>query len=150
MCQDTNLLNPVHGIVQSVVYHEESPPQYQPSYLQSNRSHFLYTPNLWTSPGDTTDTICFPPFSLQVLALMVFGDLLDPSQRCELYFPAFKLPHIYNFEFSENTRLRFRPSCQMTWKISQNLKYSCLHQQNWKQCNFGGGVRFLFFFLFLF
>eukprot|EP00064_Thunnus_orientalis_P004300 superscaffoldBa00000388_g4311 len=34
MCQDTNLLNPVHGIVQSVVYHEESPPQYQPSYLQ--------------------------------------------------------------------------------------------------------------------
>uniref|UniRef100_A0A4W6C5B0 Neurofibromin n=1 Tax=Lates calcarifer TaxID=8187 RepID=A0A4W6C5B0_LATCA len=28
MCQDTNLLNPVHGIVQSVVYHEESPPQY--------------------------------------------------------------------------------------------------------------------------
>lgn len=40
MCQDTNLLNPVHGIVQSVVYHEESPPQYQPSYLQSNRPHF--------------------------------------------------------------------------------------------------------------
>ena len=36
MCQDTNLLNPVHGIVQSVVYHEESPPQYQSSYLQSN------------------------------------------------------------------------------------------------------------------
>ncbi|XP_059931163.1 neurofibromin isoform X1 [Gadus macrocephalus] len=35
MCQDTNLLNPVHGIVQNVVYHEESPPQYQPSYLQS-------------------------------------------------------------------------------------------------------------------
>ncbi|XP_061682384.1 neurofibromin isoform X4 [Syngnathoides biaculeatus] len=35
MCQDTNLLNPVHGIVQSVVFHEESPPQYQPSYLQS-------------------------------------------------------------------------------------------------------------------
>uniref|UniRef100_H3BYU9 Neurofibromin n=1 Tax=Tetraodon nigroviridis TaxID=99883 RepID=H3BYU9_TETNG len=35
MCQDTNLLNPVHGIVQSVVYHEESPPQYQPSCLQS-------------------------------------------------------------------------------------------------------------------
>uniref|UniRef100_A0A8C7M0E3 Neurofibromin 1 n=1 Tax=Oncorhynchus kisutch TaxID=8019 RepID=A0A8C7M0E3_ONCKI len=35
LCQDTNLLNPVHGIVQSVVYHEESPPQYQPSYLQS-------------------------------------------------------------------------------------------------------------------
>ncbi|XP_048119775.1 neurofibromin isoform X1 [Alosa alosa] len=35
MCQDPNLLNPVHGIVQSVVYHEESPPQYQPLYLQS-------------------------------------------------------------------------------------------------------------------
>uniref|UniRef100_W5KGH6 Neurofibromin n=1 Tax=Astyanax mexicanus TaxID=7994 RepID=W5KGH6_ASTMX len=35
MCQDPDLLNPVHGIVQSVVYHEESPPQYQPSYLQS-------------------------------------------------------------------------------------------------------------------
>ncbi len=29
LCQDPNLLNPVHGIVQSVVYHEESPPQYQ-------------------------------------------------------------------------------------------------------------------------
>ncbi|XP_058856877.1 neurofibromin isoform X1 [Acipenser ruthenus] len=35
LCQDPNLLNPIHGIVQSVVYHEESPPQYQPSYLQS-------------------------------------------------------------------------------------------------------------------
>ncbi|CDQ78613.1 unnamed protein product [Oncorhynchus mykiss] len=39
MCQDTNLLNPVHGIVQSVIYHEESPPQYQPSYLQSMYIH---------------------------------------------------------------------------------------------------------------
>lgn len=39
MCQDTNLLNPVHGIIQSVVYHEESPPQYQPSYLQSTAKH---------------------------------------------------------------------------------------------------------------
>lgn len=29
------MLNPIHGIVQSVVYHEESPPQYQTSYLQS-------------------------------------------------------------------------------------------------------------------
>lgn len=44
MCQDTNLLNPVHGIVQSVVYHEESPPQYQPSYLQSKRSPLLRKP----------------------------------------------------------------------------------------------------------
>uniref|UniRef100_A0A8C7L1J0 Neurofibromin 1 n=1 Tax=Oncorhynchus kisutch TaxID=8019 RepID=A0A8C7L1J0_ONCKI len=35
LCQDPNLLNPIHGIVQSVVYHEESPPLYQPSYLQS-------------------------------------------------------------------------------------------------------------------
>ncbi|XP_018604171.2 neurofibromin isoform X3 [Scleropages formosus] len=35
LCQDPNLLNPIHGIVQNVVYHEESPPQYQPSYLQS-------------------------------------------------------------------------------------------------------------------
>ncbi|KAJ7406446.1 hypothetical protein WISP_133703 [Willisornis vidua] len=35
LCQDPNLLNPIHGIVQSVVYHEESPPQYQTSYLQS-------------------------------------------------------------------------------------------------------------------
>ncbi|XP_016138033.1 neurofibromin-like [Sinocyclocheilus grahami] len=35
MCQDPNLLNPVHGIIQNVVYHEESPPQYQPSCLQS-------------------------------------------------------------------------------------------------------------------
>ncbi|XP_047661070.1 neurofibromin isoform X2 [Tachysurus fulvidraco] len=35
MCQDPNLLHPVHGIVQSVVYQEETPPQYQPSYLQT-------------------------------------------------------------------------------------------------------------------
>ncbi|KTF96680.1 hypothetical protein cypCar_00009924, partial [Cyprinus carpio] len=35
LCQDPNLLNPVHGIVQSVVYHEESPTQYQTSYLQT-------------------------------------------------------------------------------------------------------------------
>uniref|UniRef100_A0A452UIG5 Neurofibromin n=1 Tax=Ursus maritimus TaxID=29073 RepID=A0A452UIG5_URSMA len=35
LCQDPHLLNPVHGIVQSVVYHEESPPQYQTAYLQS-------------------------------------------------------------------------------------------------------------------
>ncbi|XP_074045098.1 neurofibromin isoform X7 [Macrotis lagotis] len=35
LCQDPNLLNPVHGIVQSVVYHEEAPPQYQTAYLQS-------------------------------------------------------------------------------------------------------------------
>lgn len=44
MCQDINLLNPVHGIVQSVVYHEESPPQYQPSYLQSKLIYKLYMP----------------------------------------------------------------------------------------------------------
>lgn len=42
MCQDPDLLNPVHGIVQSVVYHEESPPQYQPSYLQSKHSLHLH------------------------------------------------------------------------------------------------------------
>ncbi|XP_072099532.1 neurofibromin isoform X2 [Mobula birostris] len=35
LCQDPNLLNPIHGIVQSVVYHEESPPQYPPACLQS-------------------------------------------------------------------------------------------------------------------
>lgn len=47
MCQDPNLLNPVHGIVQSVVYHEESPPQYQPSCLQSKHgfltSFFMFS-----------------------------------------------------------------------------------------------------------
>lgn len=42
LCQDPNLLNPVHGIVQSVVYHEESPPQYQTSYLQSKAAHISY------------------------------------------------------------------------------------------------------------
>ncbi|XP_063105814.1 neurofibromin-like [Cavia porcellus] len=35
LCQDPNLLNPIREIVQSVVYHEESPLQYQTSYLQS-------------------------------------------------------------------------------------------------------------------
>uniref|UniRef100_A0A4W4FPH0 Neurofibromin n=1 Tax=Electrophorus electricus TaxID=8005 RepID=A0A4W4FPH0_ELEEL len=43
MCQDPNLLNPVHSIVQSVVYHEESPPQYQPSCLQSKIPILLHS-----------------------------------------------------------------------------------------------------------
>ncbi|KAG9341393.1 hypothetical protein JZ751_019200 [Albula glossodonta] len=43
LCQDPNLLNPIHGIVQSVVYHEESPPQYQPSYLQSTHPNGQWT-----------------------------------------------------------------------------------------------------------
>uniref|UniRef100_A0A8C7UHW2 Neurofibromin n=1 Tax=Oncorhynchus mykiss TaxID=8022 RepID=A0A8C7UHW2_ONCMY len=42
LCQDPNLLNPIHGIVQSVVYHEESPPLYQPSYLQIWKVYCLF------------------------------------------------------------------------------------------------------------
>uniref|UniRef100_A0A8C9ZP64 Neurofibromin 1 n=1 Tax=Sander lucioperca TaxID=283035 RepID=A0A8C9ZP64_SANLU len=44
MCQDTNLLNPVHGIVQSVVYHEESPPQLYNTH-QSNICLLLCHPD---------------------------------------------------------------------------------------------------------
>ncbi|XP_070987821.1 neurofibromin-like isoform X1 [Oncorhynchus clarkii lewisi] len=62
MCQDTNLLNPVHGIIQSVVYHEESPPQYQPSYLQS----FGFN-GLWRFAG---------PFSKQQTQIPDYAELI--------------------------------------------------------------------------
>ncbi|MEQ2226822.1 hypothetical protein ILYODFUR_031257, partial [Ilyodon furcidens] len=73
MCQDINLLNPVHGIVQSVVYHEESPPQFQPSYLQS----FGFN-GLWRFAG---------PFS-KVLMLLIpvmsfFWSILTGLQLCK-------------------------------------------------------------------
>lgn len=77
MCQDTNLLNPVHGIVQSVVYHEESPPQYQPSYLQSNRSHFQPTPSPKRHHDAETRLRVFP----QVSASTASGGSPGPSPR---------------------------------------------------------------------
>ncbi|KAM6970361.1 neurofibromin-like [Aplochiton taeniatus] len=58
MCQDANLLNPVHGIIQSVVYHEESPPQYQPSYLQS----FGFN-GLWRFAGPFSKQTQFPDYA---------------------------------------------------------------------------------------
>lgn len=62
MCQDTNLLNPVHGIVQSVVYHEESPPQYQPSYLQSKIRHTgPVLDRFWYQPSYLQGKAAFTP-----------------------------------------------------------------------------------------
>ncbi|CAB1352782.1 unnamed protein product, partial [Coregonus sp. 'balchen'] len=58
LCQDPNLLNPIHGIVQSVVYHEESPPQYQPSYLQS----FGFN-GLWRFAGPFSKQTQFPDYA---------------------------------------------------------------------------------------
>uniref|UniRef100_A0A8C1VGT1 Neurofibromin 1a n=1 Tax=Cyprinus carpio TaxID=7962 RepID=A0A8C1VGT1_CYPCA len=60
MCQDPNLLNPVHGIIQNVVYHEESPPQYQPSCLQSKAtlsSHLLTFTFLQTQIPDYAELV---------------------------------------------------------------------------------------------
>ncbi|XP_035391713.1 neurofibromin isoform X2 [Electrophorus electricus] len=58
LCQDPHLLNPVHGIVQSVVYHEESPPQYQPSYLQS-----LGFNGLWRFAGPFSKQTQIPDYA---------------------------------------------------------------------------------------
>ncbi|XP_005169246.2 neurofibromin isoform X1 [Danio rerio] len=58
LCQDPHLLNPVHGIVQSVVYHEESPPQYQPSYLQT----FGFN-GLWRFAGPFSKQTQFPDYA---------------------------------------------------------------------------------------
>ncbi|XP_056592096.1 neurofibromin isoform X2 [Triplophysa dalaica] len=58
LCQDPNLLNPVHGIVQSVVYHEESPPQYQTSYLQT----FGFN-GLWRFAGPFSKQTQFPNYA---------------------------------------------------------------------------------------
>ncbi|KAF6095771.1 neurofibromin 1 [Phyllostomus discolor] len=79
LCQDPNLLNPIHGIVQSVVYHEESPPQYQTSYLQSFGFNGLWrfagpfskelTRRTWSSPQ--------PPGTV-----IVDGLAMDPQARC--------------------------------------------------------------------
>lgn len=79
-CQDTNLLNPVHGIVQSVVYHEESPPQYQPSYLQSNRPRFP-KPLPAAAPANTAVLANPSLFVLQVSASTVCGGSPGPSLR---------------------------------------------------------------------
>ncbi|ROL54193.1 Neurofibromin [Anabarilius grahami] len=58
LCQDPNLLNPVHGILQSVVYHEESPPQYQTSYLQT----FGFN-GLWRFAGPFSKQTQFPDYA---------------------------------------------------------------------------------------
>ncbi|XP_065116701.1 neurofibromin isoform X1 [Paramisgurnus dabryanus] len=58
LCQDPNLLDPVHGIVQSVVYHEESPPQYQASYLQT----FGFN-GLWRFAGPFSKQTQFPDYA---------------------------------------------------------------------------------------
>ncbi|XP_031429635.1 neurofibromin isoform X2 [Clupea harengus] len=65
MCQDPNLLNPVHGIVQSVVFHEESPPQYQPLYLQS----FGFN-GLWRFAGPFTKQTQIPDYAELVVKFL--------------------------------------------------------------------------------
>ena len=75
MCQDTNLLNPVHGIVQNVVYHEESPPQYQASYLQSTTC-IHYCLNIFLEPMLYNELIVTP----------ISGDFVDNIQMISLFY----------------------------------------------------------------
>lgn len=82
------MLNPIHGIVQSVVYHEESPPQYQTSYLQSKyfaffflRSAVLGALSGCSLSGESWAFMVVFHLLLQVLDLMGCGGLLAPSPR---------------------------------------------------------------------
>ncbi|XP_048125392.1 neurofibromin isoform X7 [Alosa alosa] len=109
MCQDPNLLNPVHGIVQSVVYHEESPPQYQPSYLQS----FGFN-GLWRFAGPFSKQTQIPDYAELIVK---FLDALVDS-----YLPGIEE------ETSEET-LRtptspYPPAVQSQLSIAANLNLS--------------------------
>ncbi|KAL2095362.1 hypothetical protein ACEWY4_010081 [Coilia grayii] len=109
MCQDPNLLNPVHGIVQSVVYHEESPPQYQPSYLQS-----LGFNGLWRFAGPFSKQTQIPDYAELIVK---FLDALIDS-----YLPGIEE------EASEET-LRtptspYPPAVQSQLSIAANLNLS--------------------------
>ncbi|XP_066520805.1 neurofibromin isoform X2 [Hoplias malabaricus] len=109
MCQDPNLLNPVHGIVQSVVYHEESPPQYQPSCLQS----FGFN-GLWRFAGPFSKQTQIPDYAELVVKFL--DALIDT------YLPGIEEE---GGEESQRTPTSpYPPSVQSQLSITANLNLS--------------------------
>ncbi|XP_063809725.1 neurofibromin isoform X3 [Pseudophryne corroboree] len=109
LCQDPNLLNPIHGIVQSVVYHEESPPQYQPSYLQS----FGFN-GLWRFAGPFSKQTQIPDYAELIVKFL--DALIDK------YLP------VIDEEVSEESLLTptspYPPAVQSQLSITANLNLS--------------------------
>ncbi|KAM9321250.1 neurofibromin [Gastrophryne carolinensis] len=109
LCQDPNLLNPIHGIVQSVVYHEESPPQYQPSYLQS----FGFN-GLWRFAGPFSKQTQIPDYAELIVKFL--EALIDK------YLP------VIDEEASEESLLTptspYPPTVQSQLSITANLNLS--------------------------
>ncbi|XP_068124580.1 neurofibromin isoform X2 [Hyperolius riggenbachi] len=109
LCQDPNLLNPIHGIVQSVVYHEESPPQYQPSYLQS----FGFN-GLWRFAGPFSKQTQIPDYAELIVKFL--EALIDK------YLP------VIDEEASEESLLTptspYPPAVQSQLSITANLNLS--------------------------
>ncbi|KAE8625215.1 hypothetical protein XENTR_v10006196 [Xenopus tropicalis] len=109
LCQDPNLLNPIHGIVQSVVYHEESPPQYQPSYLQS----FGFN-GLWRFAGPFSKQTQIPDYAELIVKFL--DALIDK------YLP------VIDEEASEESLLTptspYPPAVQSQLSITANLNLS--------------------------
>ncbi|XP_060549189.1 neurofibromin isoform X3 [Pantherophis guttatus] len=108
-CQDPNLLNPIHGIVQSVVYHEESPPQYQTSYLQS----FGFN-GLWRFAGPFSKQSQIPDYAELIVKFL--DALIDT------YLPGM------DEEISEESLLTptspYPPAVQSQLSITANLNLS--------------------------
>uniref|UniRef100_A0A8C5JFF4 Neurofibromin 1 n=1 Tax=Junco hyemalis TaxID=40217 RepID=A0A8C5JFF4_JUNHY len=109
LCQDPNLLNPIHGIVQSVVYHEESPPQYQTSYLQS----FGFN-GLWRFAGPFSKQTQIPDYAELIVKFL--DALID------IYLPGI------DEETSEESLLTptspYPPAVQSQLSITANLNLS--------------------------
>uniref|UniRef100_A0A7M4ET45 Neurofibromin n=1 Tax=Crocodylus porosus TaxID=8502 RepID=A0A7M4ET45_CROPO len=109
LCQDPNLLNPIHGIVQSVVYHEESPPQYQTSYLQS----FGFN-GLWRFAGPFSKQTQIPDYAELIVKFL--DALIDT------YLPGI------DEEVSEESLLTptspYPPAVQSQLSITANLNLS--------------------------
>uniref|UniRef100_A0A8C8RKE5 Neurofibromin n=1 Tax=Pelusios castaneus TaxID=367368 RepID=A0A8C8RKE5_9SAUR len=109
LCQDPNLLNPIHGIVQSVVYHEESPPQYQTSYLQS----FGFN-GLWRFAGPFSKQTQIPDYAELIVKFL--DTLIDT------YLPGI------DEETSEESLLTptspYPPAVQSQLSITANLNLS--------------------------
>ncbi|XP_018102486.1 neurofibromin isoform X2 [Xenopus laevis] len=109
LSQDPHLLNPIHGIVQSVVYHEESPPQYQPSYLQS----FGFN-GLWRFAGPFSKQTQIPDYAELIVKFL--DALIDK------YLP------VIDEEASEESLLTptspYPPAVQSQLSITANLNLS--------------------------
>ncbi|XP_018105201.1 neurofibromin isoform X2 [Xenopus laevis] len=109
LCQDPHLLYPIHGIVQSVVYHEESPPQYQPSYLQS----FGFN-GLWRFAGPFSKQTQIPDYAELIVKFL--DALIDK------YLP------VIDEEASEESLLTptspYPPAVQSQLSITANLNLS--------------------------